>query len=156
METLPPGGKTKATTTIQLFWTAFIACEPSKDCITKWHGNINVFWGLNLTTTKYVCIYDLEFLRGGKHVSGAWTLAPRGSQALKPSSPSDLHIACERTASRDSGTDASQANAAVSAGSVAKQHGACSPTSGKRRMNSPLLWNGELNCETIKSSRSAL
>lgn len=49
------------------------------------------------------------------------------------SSLTDLHIACELTASRDSGTDASQANAAFTAGSVTKQHGACSrvsPTSG--------------------------
>lgn len=49
----------------------------------------------------------------------------------------DLRIACEPAASRDSGTDASQANEAVAsaftAGSVAEQqqrqqqHGACSP-----------------------------
>lgn len=64
----------------------------------------------------------------------------RGSEVLKQSralahksSLTDLHIACELTASRDSGTDASQANAAFTAGSVTKQHGACScasPTSG--------------------------
>lgn len=61
------------------------------------------------------------------------------SEALRPSSLTDLHIACEQAASRDSGTDASQANAAFSAGSVTKQHGACSPTSDKRRMNYPPL-----------------
>lgn len=64
----------------------------------------------------------------------------RGSEVLRQSralahksSLTDLHIACELTASRDSGTDASQANAAFTAGSVARQHGACSrasPTSG--------------------------
>lgn len=64
----------------------------------------------------------------------------RGSDAFKSSralthksSLTDLHIACELTASRDSGTDASQANAAFTAGSVKKRHGACScasPTSG--------------------------
>jgi len=45
------------------------------------------------------------------------------------SSLTDLHIACQQTASRDSGTDASQANAAFTAGSVAKQLGACSRSS---------------------------
>lgn len=38
--------------------------------------------------------------------------------SLHKSSLSDLHIACELTASRDSGTDASQANAAFTAGST--------------------------------------
>lgn len=42
------------------------------------------------------------------------------------SSLTDLHIACEPSASRDSGTDASQANAASAAGSAARRHGACS------------------------------
>lgn len=58
------------------------------------------------------------------------------SRALaRKSSLTDLRIACEPAASRDSGTDASQANEAVAsaftAGSVAeqqqRQHGACSP-----------------------------
>lgn len=59
------------------------------------------------------------------------------SRALpRKSSLTDLHIACEPAASRDSGTDASQANAAAAAftaGSVAEQQqqqredGACSP-----------------------------
>lgn len=57
----------------------------------------------------------------------------RGSEVLTQSrahahesSVTDLHIACELTASRDSGTDASQSNAASAAGSAARRHGACS------------------------------
>lgn len=72
---------------------------------------------------------------------GCLRLSPRcGSEVLTQSrahahesSLTDLHIACELTASRDSGTDASQANAASKAGSAARRHGACSgaaPTGG--------------------------
>lgn len=64
------------------------------------------------------------------HMQGRGSEALRQSRALAhESSLTDLHIACELTASRDSGTDASQANAAFTAGSVAKQHGACSRAS---------------------------
>ncbi len=66
------------------------------------------------------------------HCQASEVLKQRRALAHK-SSLTDLHIACELTASRDSGTDASQANAAFTAGSVTKPHGACSrasPTSG--------------------------
>lgn len=50
----------------------------------------------------------------------------RGSEVLTQSrahesSLTDLHIACEPSASRDSGTDASQASAASAAGSAARR-----------------------------------
>lgn len=54
------------------------------------------------------------------------------------SSLTDLHIACELTASRDSGTDASQANAAFTAGSVGAARRMLVYLSDKRRMNCPL------------------
>lgn len=57
--------------------------------------------------------------------SGSEVLAQSRAHAHE-SGLTDLHIACERTASRDSGTDASQANAASAAGSAARRHGACS------------------------------
>lgn len=41
----------------------------------------------------------------------------------------DLHIACELPTSRDSGTDASQANAASAAGRAAERDSACARTS---------------------------
>lgn len=74
-------------------------------------------------------------ISGGKHVMPQ-SIQCHGSEVLQQSrtlahksSLTDLHIACELTASRDSGTDASQANAAFTAGSVTKQHGACSRVS---------------------------
>lgn len=67
---------------------------------------------------------------GGLRLRGAL----RARALARQSSLTDLRVACEPAASRDSGTDASQASAACSAaGSVAGPHGACSrptPTSG--------------------------
>lgn len=53
---------------------------------------------------------------------GSEVLTQSRAHALQ-SSLTDLHIACELTASRDSGTDASQANAASTAGSAARRGG---------------------------------
>lgn len=68
--------------------------------------------------------------------SGMGREARQSSGALAhKSNLTDLHsIACERTACRDSGTDASQAKAAFSAGSVDASRRMLSYVSGRRRM----------------------